>query len=298
MQLSGRGAALAPRGIIRVSPDEEDPEPVPPITGLTRIEPVYLDRLEKQGVFTTGILLEVSETPTRRQYLADHLDADVLDVLTWRDEALMLNLAAFGPAEHLLVSHAGFEGLQAILAVDLETFEGRVRRAARELKVEPPSDLTMTGWWEQARTLETPPEPESEAVGGVADGYLRFVMGLVIGALGVGVAAVIAPADPPLAAVVVTGLVMLVTGIVGRLTAGGMAGFLGLLLSSTVALLVLLGRNVLIPLPDTALWQNEGLGFALGPGAGLPALLVGSLGAFVAQRMRGRPASAAHGAAA
>ena len=50
--------------------------PVPPITELTRIEPVYLARLEKQGVFTTGILLEVSETPTRRQYLADHVKAD------------------------------------------------------------------------------------------------------------------------------------------------------------------------------------------------------------------------------
>ena len=33
-----------------------------PITELTRIEPVHLARLEMQGVFTTGLLLEVSET--------------------------------------------------------------------------------------------------------------------------------------------------------------------------------------------------------------------------------------------
>src|SRR6185437_2931185 len=82
---------------LRASPRRK-PAHVPPITELTRIEPVYLDRLEKQGVFTTGILLEVSETPTRRQYLADHVGATILEVLTWRDEALMLNLAAFGPA--------------------------------------------------------------------------------------------------------------------------------------------------------------------------------------------------------
>jgi hypothetical protein len=44
---------------------------VPPIDELTRIEPVLLDRLEHQGIFTTGLLLEVSETPTRRQTLAD-----------------------------------------------------------------------------------------------------------------------------------------------------------------------------------------------------------------------------------
>ena len=98
---------------------------MPPITELTRIEPVYLDRLEKQGVFTTGILLEVSETPTRRQYLADHVRADLTDVLNWRDEALMLNLAGFGSDEHQLFIQAGIEGLHDILATDLEPFRGR-----------------------------------------------------------------------------------------------------------------------------------------------------------------------------
>ena len=48
---------------------------MPPIIELTRIEPVHLGRLERQGVFTTGLLIEVSETPTRRQTLADQVDA-------------------------------------------------------------------------------------------------------------------------------------------------------------------------------------------------------------------------------
>ena len=61
---------------------------MPPIDELTRIEPVYLERLEHQGIFTTGLLLEVSETPTRRQYLADQVDASINDVATWRDEAV------------------------------------------------------------------------------------------------------------------------------------------------------------------------------------------------------------------
>ena len=165
-------------------------------------------------------------------------------------------------------------------------FEERVRRSARELKVEPPSDLTMTGWWEQARTLETPPEPEQDVVGDVGGVFLRFVLGLVIGGAGAGIAAVIAARDPAIAAVLVIGVVMLVTGIVGRLAAGGLAGFTGLLIGALVALLVMLGGNVVIPLPDTALSQAVGLGFALGPGAGLPALLLGWLGAFVAQRSR------------
>ncbi|MEO7663830.1 MAG: DUF4332 domain-containing protein [Candidatus Limnocylindrales bacterium] len=127
---------------------------MPPIIELTRIEPVHLERLERQGIFTTGLLLEVSETSTRRQTLADQLDASTNDVLTWRDEALMLNLAGFDPTDHILLSQAGFEGVREILAVDLDTFRARVARAATELNLETPTDLTLESWWEQARTLE------------------------------------------------------------------------------------------------------------------------------------------------
>jgi hypothetical protein len=126
-------------------PIPEADAPVPPITELTRIEPVYLARLEKQGV---------SETPTRRQSLADHVKSTINDVSTWRDEALMLNLAGFGPAEHQLFIQAGIEGLHDLLAVDLDTFRARVARGAAELATEPPADLMIVTWWEQARTLE------------------------------------------------------------------------------------------------------------------------------------------------
>lgn len=127
---------------------------MPPITELTRIEPVYLDRLEHQGIFTTGLLLEVSETPTRRQTLADQVDATTNDVGAWRDEALMLNLASFGSNEHRLMIQAEIEGLRDILAIDLDAFTVRLERAAAELRVDPPDALRVAGWWEQARTLE------------------------------------------------------------------------------------------------------------------------------------------------
>jgi hypothetical protein len=127
---------------------------MPPITELTRIEPVHLERLEHQGTFTTGLLLERSETTTRRQYLADQVDATTNDVLMWRDEALMLNLASFGPNDHQLLIQAGIEGLRDILDLSADAFRDRIRIAAVELNEEPPSDLTIEGWWEQARTLE------------------------------------------------------------------------------------------------------------------------------------------------
>jgi Domain of unknown function (DUF4332) len=127
---------------------------VPPITELTRIEPVHLGRLEHQGVFTTGLLLEVSETPTRRQTLADQVGATTNDVLAWRDEALMLNLAGFGPNEHQLLMQARVDGLRDILGLSLDDFRERLARAAAELNLELPSDLAIAGWWDQAKTLE------------------------------------------------------------------------------------------------------------------------------------------------
>ena len=127
---------------------------MPPIDELTRIEPVHLDRLDHQGIFTTGLLLEVSETPTRRQTLADQVGATTNDVLMWRDEALMLNLASFGPDEHYMMIQARIEGLRDILRLPLDDFNVRVRQGARELELAPPSDLTIEGWWDQAKTLE------------------------------------------------------------------------------------------------------------------------------------------------
>jgi hypothetical protein len=140
--------------IVRQTPSQEEHRTVPPITELTRIEPVHLERLAHQGIFTTGLLLEVSETPTRSQTLADQVNASLNDVRVWRDEALMLNLAGFGPNEHQLMIQAGIEGLDGILHLDLDAFRARVRQAALELKTAAPDDLAMEGWWEQARTLE------------------------------------------------------------------------------------------------------------------------------------------------
>jgi hypothetical protein len=96
----------------------------------------------------------VSETATRRQTLADQVVATTNDVLAWRDEALMLNLAGFTSAEHDLFRYAGFDGLRALLDVDLDTFRQTLARAAGRLQVEVPSDLLVETWWDQARTLE------------------------------------------------------------------------------------------------------------------------------------------------
>ncbi len=126
---------------------------MPPIENLQRVPLYHLEALERQGIFTTGLLLEVSETATRRQYLADQINADTNDVNAWRDEALLLNLANFGPDEQALFTQAGIVGLSDLLMLDLEEFRARLARSSRVLGVEPATDLIVEGWWEQAHTL-------------------------------------------------------------------------------------------------------------------------------------------------
>ena len=126
---------------------------MPPIEQLQRPPIVYLDKLLKQGVFTTGLLLEVSETATRRQYLADQIGATTNDVNDWRDEALLLNLASFGPDEQALFTQAGVLGVSDLRALTIDELELRLTRAARALGMEAPPRLQLEGWWEQAETL-------------------------------------------------------------------------------------------------------------------------------------------------
>jgi hypothetical protein len=128
-------------------------EPVPPIDHLLRPPIHYLDKLGRQGIFTTGLLLEISETPTRRQNLADQVGATTNDVADWRDEALLLNLASFGPGEQVLFAYAGIGGLRDLLALDLGDFSERIATAAGRSQVDPPTPLLVEGWWQQAQTL-------------------------------------------------------------------------------------------------------------------------------------------------
>lgn len=126
---------------------------MPPTENLQRVPQVALDRLLHQGLFTTGLFLEVSETPTRRTYLADQIGVSINEINEWRDEALLLNLANFGTEEQRILTQAGIVGLSQLLACDVDTFRERVDKAAYTLGVEAPTDLAIQGWHDQAQTL-------------------------------------------------------------------------------------------------------------------------------------------------
>jgi hypothetical protein len=126
---------------------------MPPIENLQRVPERALQRLERQGVFTTGLFLEVSETPTRRMTLADQVGVSINDINDWRDEALLLNLANFGSREQRILTQARVIGLSDLLDLSPSAFHDRVVKAAYTLGLDTPSDLTIQGWYEQAQTL-------------------------------------------------------------------------------------------------------------------------------------------------
>ena len=126
---------------------------MPPTENLQRVPQVALDRLLHQGLFTTGLFLEVSETPTRRVTLADQIGVDITDINAWRDEALLLNLANFGPDEQRILTQAGIVGLHDLTACEAQEFHQKVTEAAFTLGVEAPTELTVQGWYDQARVL-------------------------------------------------------------------------------------------------------------------------------------------------
>jgi hypothetical protein len=66
----------------------------------------------------------------------------------------MLNLASFGPDEHQLMIQSDIDGLRDILDLSLDDFRAKVQAAAAELGATSPTDLTIEGWWDQAKTLE------------------------------------------------------------------------------------------------------------------------------------------------
>ncbi len=126
---------------------------MPPTENLQRVPQVALDRLLHQGLFTTGLFLEVSETKTRRVTLADQIGVDTTDIEAWRDEALLLNLANFGPEQQRILTQAGLVGLQDLIDLEAEEFHDKVVEAAHTLDVEAPTDLTIQGWYDQAQVL-------------------------------------------------------------------------------------------------------------------------------------------------
>jgi hypothetical protein len=126
---------------------------MPPIENLQRVPERALQRLERQGIFTTGLFLEVSETPTRRISLADQVGVSINEINDWRDEALLLNLANFGPDQQRALTQAGIIGLSDLLDLSPTEFQERVVQGAYTLGMETPPDLTIQGWYEQAQTL-------------------------------------------------------------------------------------------------------------------------------------------------
>ena len=111
---------------------------MPPIEQLQRVPVLLLERLERQGSLhdrpAAGGLRDPDATRVPRR---PDRRSPTNDIDDWRDEALLLNLAAFGPTEQRILTQAGIIGIDGVLELDLPTFRERVGSAARTLDLPP-----------------------------------------------------------------------------------------------------------------------------------------------------------------
>jgi hypothetical protein len=121
---------------------------VPTLSQLPRVLLGHLEPLDWRGMFTTGHPLDVSETSTRRQSLADQVGTTANDVSGWRDEALLFSLARCGPLERAIFTQTRITGVDQLLDFTADEARERLGSAARILGVFAPEDLTVEGWWE------------------------------------------------------------------------------------------------------------------------------------------------------
>ncbi len=118
---------------------------MPPLSQLQRVPLGHLEPLDRRGMFTIGLPLEVSETSTRRQYLADQVGTTANDVSGWRDEAMLFSLARFGPLERAIFTQARITGIDQLLDLTADEPRERLGSAARILGVVAPEDLAVEG---------------------------------------------------------------------------------------------------------------------------------------------------------
>ena len=103
------------------------------------LEQAVIDWLDEQGISAKA--------------LADQIGVDITDINDWRDEALLLNLANFGPEGQRILTQAGIVGLADLTACEPQEFHDKVVEAAYTLGLEAPTDLAIQGWYDQAHVL-------------------------------------------------------------------------------------------------------------------------------------------------
>ncbi len=126
------------------------------IIDIEGIGPVYAEKLASAGVETTEGLLREAGTSKGREELAAKIGVDTARVLEWVNRADLMRVRGVGSEYSDLLEAAGVDSpleLARRNAANLHAAMAEIN-AAKKLVRQLPSEATVAGWVEHAKTLD------------------------------------------------------------------------------------------------------------------------------------------------
>lgn len=127
-----------------------------PILNVEGIGPVFAEKLATAGITTTSTLLDKAKDPKGRKTLAAETGIDEGKILKWANLADLMRIRGVAEEYSELLEAAGVDTVKELKGrrADNLTVKMAEVNEARKLVRQLPSEKTVAGWIEQAKTLD------------------------------------------------------------------------------------------------------------------------------------------------
>jgi len=129
---------------------------MPNIEEIEGIGPVYAEKLRAAGVTTTDELLAAGGGPKGREELAEKTGIAGAHILRWVNHADLMRIKGIGKQYAELLEAAGVDTVKELRNRNAENLTAKLKEVneAKNLSGTSPSLSVVTGWIEQAKTME------------------------------------------------------------------------------------------------------------------------------------------------
>lgn len=126
------------------------------IVDIEGIGPVFAEKLTGAGIKTTEALLEKGASKKGRKELADATGIDEKKILRWVNMADLFRVKGVGEQYSDLLEAAGVDTVKELATRRADNLAAKMAEvnAAKNLVRQLPSEATVQGWVDNAKTLE------------------------------------------------------------------------------------------------------------------------------------------------
>lgn len=126
------------------------------IEDIEGIGPSFAKKLAKAGIKTTEGLLKACATPKGRKATEEASGVDAKRLLKWANMADLMRISGVGEEYSELLEAAGVDTVKELRNRNAENLAAKMAEvnASKKLTRTVPSEKTVAGWVEQARSLD------------------------------------------------------------------------------------------------------------------------------------------------